>query len=131
MTVTGKMRWLLSAVLLIPVGLVAGQAVRAKGNPTAAPSAGQPPVSDLGGKRFLTLTAAMCHHSAASPGSVLSGKRYVNCFPCRATGKVECSWCNGSGRIYQGNGRYKACSTCSGRGKRVCRNCGGKGVVWE
>jgi hypothetical protein len=132
MTLSNKMRYLVPAVLLIPIGLMACQGVKGMGKPAGLPPVGRRPVSDLGGKLFLTPTAAMCHHSAgAGPVLDLGGKRYVNCFPCRASGKVECSWCNGSGRIYQGNGRYKACSTCSGTGKRVCRNCGGKGVVWE
>jgi hypothetical protein len=92
------LRCLIAAVLLLPPALAAGPAVAALGQP------------------------------ATHPASALDGKRYVTCWNCHGDGKVTCSWCNGAGRIYQGNGRYKPCSTCSGAGKVKCSSCGGTGV---
>jgi hypothetical protein len=97
-----KVRCLLAALLLLSAGLVAGQAVTARGQ------AGAP-----------------------APAAAPAGTRWVTCNHCWGKGKVNCCYCDGTGRVHRGSGRYSPCSDCNGYGKKTCLWCDGRGVRRE
>lgn len=51
--------------------------------------------------------------------------RRIDCDTCRATGVVECRYCDGEGTNKQGN----TCNRCGGSGLDGCPNCDGRGSV--
>ena len=99
MSLRMKLRCLLLVFLVLPAGLVAGQAGGPRGNPASPGGA-----------------------------LALEGKKDPTCRRCRGTGLLTCSVCKGKGGLDQGNGRFKVCWTCSGRGKVRCRSCTTDGI---
>ena len=59
-------------------------------------------------------------------------KSTMDCLDCRASGKADCSSCDGTGKskVVWGE-EAQNCATCSGTGKVTCPECAGRGFIYN
>ena len=72
----------------------------------------------------ITEKCQQCHGTGKGGCNYCNGG-YKMCTMCMKEGSLECSTCDGSGKV----GEDDDCPDCSGRGRVICNRCSGDGVV--
>lgn len=72
----------------------------------------------------ITEKCLQCHGTGKGGCNYCNGG-YKMCTMCMKEGSLECSTCDGSGKV----GEDDDCPDCSGRGRVICNRCSGDGVV--